>query len=288
MLIHHTQNKRLQHILNKKSYKYTHKNLIKNNNTTNTKDNKIINTKENNNITHLSYNISWESMSGSVKDWDLCSNNTDKNNPKHNSICISNIGTVINENKTDFVTLQEAGDYKKLLAICPHLSTMHYKTYKSGLNVIVTFWNNKYKFIKKITGEFSKGRPWMAIIFSGELCVINVHFGHYKHYEEYNKLKSIIHDIKHELADTNIFIKRYIIAGDFNYDIKKLSNNSGKINLDNIIFYYHPKHLLTCCVRRITHYDHIIDSYKTPNKIFIPNVKYMASDHKPIIAVLSL
>ena len=37
-------------------------------------------------ITILSYNISWESMTGKVSDWKLCSNNVDKNNSKHFSL----------------------------------------------------------------------------------------------------------------------------------------------------------------------------------------------------------
>ena len=48
------------------------------------------------NITILSYNISWESMSGNVKSWALCSNNTNENHPKHYSVCVNNIANVIN------------------------------------------------------------------------------------------------------------------------------------------------------------------------------------------------
>ena len=272
-----------------------------------TKQHTKLNTKQHtktilNNAKHiliLSYNISWESMSGSVKSWALCSNNTDITNSKHNSICISNIGKVINENKTDFITLQEAAKYKKLFIECHRLSKMSYETYKSGLDVIVTFWNNKYKCIKKITGEFENGRPWMAIIFSNGICLINVHLGHYKNNEVYKKLHNLIHTIKNTSDTHTRLIKRYIISGDFNYDIKKLwegsiftfthtPNPKHTLKLDNTIFYYHPKHILTCCVNRSNHFDHVIDTYNTPYKIYIPNVEYMASDHKPIIAALSL
>jgi len=255
-----------------------------------------------NNVKHisiLSYNISWESMSGSVKSWALCSNNTDITNSKHNSICISNIAKVINENKTDFITLQEATEYKKLFIECPRLSKMTYETHKSGLDVIATFWNNKYKYIKKITGEFENGRPWMAIIFSNGICLINVHLGHYNHNEVYQKLHNLIHTIKNTYNTDTILIKRYIISGDFNYDIKKLwegsiftfthkPNPTNTLKLDNTIFYYHPKNILTCCVNRSKHFDHVIDTKGKPHNIYIPNVEYMASDHKPIIAELSL
>ena len=255
-------------------------------------------------ISILSYNISWESMTGSDKNWDLCNNNTDINNPKHNSICVSNISNVINENPADFITLQEATDYKQLIKQCPKLSKMLYQTHISGLDCLATFWNSKYKCIKTITGEFEKGRPWMAILFSNKICLINVHLGHYNGNTVYNKLQTLIITVKQTINNmfnnTNTFNNtinntfnnntqtRFIISGDFNYDIKKFSSNTlpNTIKLDNIDFYYHQKHILTCCINRITHYDHVIDTYNKPLDIHIPNVKYLASDHKPILVKL--
>ena len=247
-----------------------------------------------NSISVLSYNISWESMSGAKKDWALCSNNTNPKNPNHVSVCVSNIGKVINENPTDFITLQEATEYKKLLLECPRLHKMQYKVHKSGLDVIVTFWDNKYKIINSIEGEFEKGRPWMATIFTNGICLINVHFGHYNSKEEYSKMENMMEIIKSRIKESKknktgeniIKCNRYIIAGDFNYDIKDLAGGKGIITLDNIKFYHHHKHILTCCISRRRHYDHVIDSYKTPKDIIIPDVEYMASDHKPIIGKL--
>ena len=239
-------------------------------------------------ISILSYNISWESMTGSNKNWDLCNNNTDINDPKHNSICVSNISNVINENPANFITLQEANDYKQLIKQCPKLSKMLYQTHTSGLDCLATFWHSKYKCIKTITGEFEKGRPWMAILFSNNICLINVHLGHYNGNTVYNKLQTLIMTVKQTI--NNMFNKqtRFIISGDFNYDIKKFSSNTlpNTINLDNIDFYYHQKHMLTCCINRTTHYDHVIDTYNKPLDIHIPNVKYLASDHKPILVKL--
>lgn len=236
-----------------------------------------------NSISVLSYNVSWESMSGKDKNWYLCSNNNNSINKNYVSVCVSNIGKVINENPTDFITLQEADNYKKLLNECPQLKKMKYKIHNSGLETCVTFWNNKYKILSSVEGEFENERPWLAILFTNGLCLINVHFGHYNRIEEYNKINKMLNTINTKL---NCTIKRYIIAGDFNYDIKNIGKKKGIINIHNNKFYYHLKHILTCCLLRIKHYDHIIDSYKPPKDIYIPNVEYMASDHKPIIALL--
>ncbi len=86
-------------------------------------------------------------------------------------------------------------------------------------------------------------------------------------------------------------LKRIIISGDFNYDIKEFGtkefgNNKNEIKLNNKIFYYNSKNILTCCINRRRHNDHVIDTAGIPLDIYIPEVHYMASDHKPIIALL--
>ena len=93
---------------------------------------------------------------------------------------------------------------------------------------------------------------------------------------------------KNKTHKLNINTIRYIISGDFNYNIKQLGNSQHKIIIDEIPFYHHPKHILTCCINRKKHNDHIIDSLYKPIDIQIPKVNYMASDHKPIIVELVL
>lgn len=246
-------------------------------------------------ITILSYNISWESMSGKVSDWKLCSNNVDKDNPKHYSVCVNNIANVINNtNSLDFITLQEATDFEKLIEQSPLLKKMNYELHTSGLDKIVTFWKPNYKLLHTIKGEFEKGRPWLTTFLQDDtkktLCLINIHMGHYKKEIELLKLKIMLQDIKNTIAEEEIGIKlntiRYIISGDFNYNIKEFGNSQHKIIINETTFYHHPKHILTCCINRKKHNDHVIDSYKKPIHIHIPNVNYMASDHKPIIVEL--
>ena len=273
-------------------------------------------------INILSYNISWESMTGSVSDWTLCSNNTNKNHHKHYSVCVSNIANVINnnnnnddnnnnDNSLDFITLQEATNYDKLIEQSPVLKKMKYETHMSRLDTIVTFWKGNYKLLYTIKGEFEKGRPWIATLFTNGICVINVHMGHSTKDIKYYKLEVLLFSIKDYImkkGDSKI-VKRYIISGDFNYNIKefgkkennnKIKNksktnnnyNNSKINnkyslfINGTKFYYHSKHILTCCIKRSTHYDHVIDTLNAPVNIQIPKVNYMASDHKPIIVTL--
>ena len=161
-----------------------------------------------NSIKILSYNISWESMSGSIKNWSLCSNNTNPNSPKHNSVCVGNIAEAFNQdlgnpagknnNDLDFITLQESTDFKKLIELSTQLKKMKYEVHNSGLDVMTTFWKPKYKLLYTIKGEFEKGRPWMATVFNGGICLINVHFGHYDDNEQYRKMENMLFIIKEE------------------------------------------------------------------------------------------
>ena len=254
-------------------------------------------------ITILSYNISWESMSGSVKNWSLCNTNTntDKSNSRHSSICVNNISSVFDssitiDNTLDFVTLQEATDYKKLLTQSPRLKEMNYKEHKSGLDSIVTFWDVKYKLKKVIQGDFEEGRPWMAILFTNGLCIINVHMGHYDKEKQLKMMDKMMLEINKNMMPIQKTEKtekphkqiRYIISGDFNYDIKEFGGSRNYFTLDNTHFYYNKKHILTCCINRRKHNDHVIDSLAPPIDITIPKVNYMASDHKPILVQLKI
>jgi len=258
-----------------------------------------------NGITILTYNISWESMTGSKPDWVLCSNNVDTKHPKHKNVCVNNISNVINENPTDFICLQEAANYNLLISQIPHMQKMKYKEHKSGLENMVTFWDpKKFTFSKVVCGEFETGRPYMAIYSNAhKLCVVNVHFGHYNDEGELEKMQNMSTHLK---LDYYHIKKGYriIIAGDFNNNIKKLCkkysgkagnlskvvnncNSALQLNINNINFFVNSKDIKTCQINRRVHYDHIIDTNAPILNIYIPNVEYMASDHKPVIAVLS-
>lgn len=249
-------------------------------------------------INIIAYNVSWESMTGGKADWALCSNNTDPTHPRHNSVCVGNVATVLEDNTADFILLQEADNYNNIIKESPRLSKMEYEFHESSNDKMITFWNKKYRMKKIIRDEFEPGRPWMAILYTNGWCVVNVHFGHYSKEQEINKLIELIKKIKNkfgrdtrgqnaytQLAYKQFEYTRLIIGGDFNYDIKKLGND-GKMHINGVKFNYHPKNLLTCCINRRVQNDHVIDTQAPLLDIKIPHVAYMASDHKPILATL--
>jgi len=246
--------------------------------------------KVNPNISILSYNISWESMTGKKSDWWLCSNNTNIKHEKHFSKCVINIADVINNNDTDFILLQEASEYMKLMENCPKLKLMNMSLHYSGKDGIITFWKKQFRKKYIFNGEFENGRPWLSILFTNLICLINVHFGHYTKqkliYHLETLLTTIITTLKNKYPKLNINNIRFIIAGDFNYDIKTLSTNTTNFTINNTIFFFNNKHLLTCCKYTDKHTDHVIDTKSTPLNIFIPQSHPLASDHKPIISIL--
>ena len=110
--------------------KYNKNNKSKNNN----KSKYILKSKKNGKslkssktLNILSYNICWESMSGKDKNWTLCSNNTNPEHPKNNSVCVGNIADAFSQDNLDFITLQESTDFKKLIALSPILQKMKYE-----------------------------------------------------------------------------------------------------------------------------------------------------------------
>ena len=249
-------------------------------------------------INVLTYNISWESMTGRKPNWELCSNNTDPNHPRHNSVCVSNVARVFEDNPADFVLLQEADSHEHLIQQSPRLAGMRFEFHESSRDKMITFWDKKYKHVHIVRGEFEPGRPWMAILYSNGWCVVNVHFGHYSRKDEIAQLNQLIQKIKKEFShqanqpnhtnQPNLSkMTRLIIGGDFNYDIKLLGQ-SGMLTLDTSIeFHYHPRNLLTCCINRRVQNDHVIDTGGPLLDIKIPRVAHMASDHKPILATLA-
>jgi len=64
----------------------------------------------------LSYNISWQSMTGLNNAWEFCNNNSDKSNERHYSKCIHSVVTMIDQNGPyDFVALQEASNHELII-----------------------------------------------------------------------------------------------------------------------------------------------------------------------------
>jgi endonuclease/exonuclease/phosphatase family metal-dependent hydrolase len=225
---------------------------------------------DDNEINILSYNVSWQSMTGTDPSWPLC-------NPKRSyKKCIKNIAKMIDlyEDKIDFVFLQEASNHGILTRESETLKKLEHVVHKSGLEEMVTYWNPKRFHLKKyLNGEFRKGRPWQLLIFKENVIIINVHAEHYSYHYLIQKLNKM-------LKTVNMVQYRIIIAGDFNSPIPEI------VRLDNNMLYTHSE-VQTCCypVFKLA-FDHVLDSKSKPILITIPKVNWLASDHKPIFVTL--
>jgi endonuclease/exonuclease/phosphatase family metal-dependent hydrolase len=235
----------------------------------------------------LTYNVSWQSMTGNKTNWILCNNKNDESNNRHFTKCIRNIANLIDTNGygLDFIALQEASNYKILIDMSETLKNMKYLVAKSGLEEVITFWNpEKYCLKKYYNGEFKKGRIYQVLLFNNDIIFINIHSEHYKYDVLIKKLDKILEDIFNfnKSDKLNILKHKYriVIAGDFNNEIEK------KINLNNINFYTHDN-LNTCCYNTFLYkFDHVIDSKAKPLYAKIPKVNKLTSDHLPLLVEL--
>lgn len=163
----------------------------------------------------LSYNISWEAMTG---EW--CSGE----NPTK---CLKNIAKFIQDKGPyDFVGLQEASEWNEIKKRSTYLQNMNHVHLRFSEEQI-TFYDKKYilddgiQIIKSYFG--TPGRPITILFFQGNLCVINVHAGHGKTKNDKNKNEYTF--MKSDCGDTPI--------SDSIYNLEKLLNMA----LNNFMYY---------------------------------------------------
>jgi endonuclease/exonuclease/phosphatase family metal-dependent hydrolase len=227
----------------------------------------------------FSYNVSWENMVGNKKDKMCIVNNK--------NICKENIIKNITDDKYDIICLQEiVMDKKEIEEICMK-NGYKYVENRSGKEKMITFYNNKMKIIKKYSGSFERGRPWCLILFDNDICVINVHFGHYYGSDEDKKftIQSYINDIPQIEAST------YIIAGDFNHDIRKIKYNRKRLKEGESKITLCGFGNRLCKNKNGKRYDHIMSNKKIVWNKVIKNGKNFdihASDHLAIYAKIKL
>ncbi len=218
----------------------------------------------------LTYNISWQSMTGN-SGWKLC-NSVKKGNPKYYGVCQSNIVKVIDKISFDIIALQEATNFADLILLSSNLKKMKYVVYKDGYEELVIFYKPEMKVIDYRVGSFEPSRPYQIISFE-KFVFVNVHHGHYTETVMLSKMSKALEDFANS---------RIIIAGDFNNQVNKISN----LKIANRKFYANPRSIKTCCYPVHSYQtDHIIDTKEIP---VIKTVETgMASDHKPIIALIN-
>ena len=244
----------------------------------------------------LTYNISWESMTGK-RGWPL--------GPKE--LCQQNVANVINNNGPyDFVGLQEASNWDKVRDFSPVLLNMKRAAIKIQPNKekveyveLVSFWNPQYKenSDKRIYGDFRSlarkaikdragfnfpgvdryggGRPYLILFFDDIKTVfINAHF---PHQDQQELLNLLIHTYLHQYKNYLI-----IIAADCNTNFNK------NIMIDGIKFTVGNTSKNSCCLENgyTKAYDHVIANNNNDIDTVIPPIISPASDHYPIIATI--
>lgn len=247
----------------------------------------------------LTYNISWESMTGKPG-WGLCP----ANGPP--DLCQLNVANVINNSAPlDLVALQEATNWDKIVALSPELQKMSYAKALTGKAEVISFWN-KQKFkengSKRISSNFNElrrefinsakintnlsnnnygDRPFMILFFDNQKTIfVNAHFSHD---DQPELIKLLEYKYFNSYPDY-----RVIIAADFNTNFNKLlTPYQRKYTVGNT-----SKN--TCCDQtrgQNTHfrpYDHVLADRVTQIDTYIPPVTYPASDHLPLVATVKV
>lgn len=250
----------------------------------------------NNTINILSYNISWEAMSGADKDNVLGSRCLEKNifaKSGRSNKCFANVRnyleTFINY---DFIALQEALNFRGLYN--PLKSDFEVIDHISGREEIVIFYNRKYNQPRVHKTEFRRGRPIIIAFFDDiKLMIINIHPGHLPG-DNYKTVEMLYrsqwsNEYPAEFKNYNI-----VIVGDFN---SRLSSFDGKY-FGRQFYGITPTEPGggTCCfdgfndpvfpraVYRNGSFDHILFTNNSGERYIDRQVEYYHSDHLPVRA----
>jgi endonuclease/exonuclease/phosphatase family metal-dependent hydrolase len=228
----------------------------------------------------LTYNVNWKYII---------------ENEKYKKNIFYNIVNSLQIFNPDIIAIQEAESFKTFNKIIP----FHYKMIlnKSGLENMITIFNTKrFKFIKSLSGQFEKGRPFCLLILNDlitfeTICFINIHASHRSNTQQF-----IMHILNTFIKNNiNTIIDRFVIIGDFNrniltdtttnfifnyknknYAFNKCSNNHNTCsNLNNKKFLYN--------------YDNVIDTKKIPKNYLLNDEKWYkkkSSDHLMVLSII--
>ena len=252
------------------------------------------------NIIIMSYNLSWEAMtSTNTGIFKLCATTG-----LGEGICKSNILLNISNNvkkyNPDFVTFQEATEYKDILEL------FNSDIYDHHINIseketMLSLWNKKkFTLVNPYDCEFEKGRPYTIIILQNNrskknIALINLHAGHFLDTQLtiFDKINNFIKtNVKPTIKKS---ITRVIMSGDFNRDVYEDETSQYIIKFtDNFALHRFSSNKQTCC-STIAYghrfiYDHVIDSKGVIEKKILGNstktYKIPSSDHILIIVKL--
>lgn len=259
----------------------------------------------------LSFNISWEAMSGQNNKTFICKG---MGKGKRNE-CLNNFKTflknTIKEGKFDIILLQEAENISEFIFdICIN-TDMSYIERKVGKETIITIYNkvkleldnNHSCFYGNISTKENDDRPFLCLFFNKELCIINIHHDH-NDIDKIDRLFSRILQVSPICID-KLSNYQIIIGGDFNHELENINKSKilrkefvGKTRKftccdeDNGI--WNKKGSLSELISEKIKYrsDHILISRKDRiieelyNGATVINTEMMISDHAPIFSEL--
>lgn len=226
----------------------------------------------------LTYNISWENMLGNAKDPSCVIN-------KQNQ-CKKNVFDKI-DNDYDFIAIQEGSANEK--QDIEKLSNYSYVYNTSGKEGMYTLYKKKHKLLNTIVGEFEKGRPYAILLFSN-ICIINVHFGHYIYAKDDDNHKKYIQTDINKLYKNipkNTKLETIIMMGDFNHNITEIKFSNTK--LKELFQYktvcgYENKKCTQIIKSSSGSFDHVMSNKQIIYNITSNNNIIHASDHLPVNA----
>lgn len=171
----------------------------------------------------MTYNVFWKAFDETLQT--QC-----KSRPGMNR-CVLNMARFIAQFKPDILCLQEIREdveWPKLRAalqyFMPHFDSMYrWRSTRQGEAGMITLFNaHNFKVHQQVDGDFlgpghavTSGRPFLALLFTNGLLVINVHMPHVNELVAqtiqacFNKLHRLLATTPHRWV---------ILAGDFNHD----------------------------------------------------------------------
>jgi endonuclease/exonuclease/phosphatase family metal-dependent hydrolase len=244
------------------------------------------------NISILSYNISWEMMTASLFGTFCNPGKITDCEPAKNR-CFANVLSYIQSKNADIIALQEASCHRNITQNLPinYLSVRH----RNDKEEMVTLYDaNKFNILGVESGEFGRGRPYIILELrektTGQMIIFgNVHCGHgsNEHVHSNATFKNALFQIINNYTNPNV-----IIAGDFNYNYTRDVDISDGQN--RLLLYLDLSRDPTCCDqsgRGSTHHmgklDYIIYNRNTIMTI-VENKNTTSSDHLPIHGIITI
>ncbi len=201
-------------------------------------------------ISVISYNISWGAMTGDendISDRTLAQEckKLDKQNPDDPTQCLTNVRAILEARKnTDFIALQEATNWEHIIKGSQKLKNMGYVHHKENNADLCTLYNSdKFKLLGINMGDLKKdfssgGRPYHILFFKKKIenpnnknkIYIFINF-HNEKGEDIDKDK-----VENMLKPMNEnFIYNVSLVKDINFDIKNKIPLGFLMSLNNFL-----------------------------------------------------